>query len=271
MNKKKILLLILFIFILILATLLKIKSNKIEKFSNNKKNNNYNIDKIVDQIYIINMDKDINRMKELNNKMNNLGLKYKRISGVDGKKIYNKYKHKTKLRPGQLGCLLSHQNVLKDAIKNNYNNILVLEDDVIFHKNFHNEFKKKYKYLIDRENEFDLIYLGCSQSLGGVGQWNSTNLKKEYYDNYSTDGTFAMLINKNLYKPILFYTNKLDIPIDTSISINILKKKKYKCYSFYPHIISSNVGLLSNTDNLKRNLLDYYKVNKLDIKDFDIN
>tara|TARA_B100000795_G_scaffold268104_2_gene254352 strand:- start:825 stop:1142 length:318 start_codon:yes stop_codon:yes gene_type:complete len=93
-------------------------------------------------------------------------------------------------------------------------------------------------------------------------------VRNKYYENYYTDGTFAMLINKNLFNPILFYTNNLDIPIDTSISINILKKKKNKCYAFYPHIISSNVGLLSNTDNLQRNIQDYYKVNKINIKDF---
>ena len=251
-----------FIFTIIIFFIL-LKKKFIEKFNNN----NYDIRNIVCQIYIINMDKDIERMNKLNTKMNNLGLKYKRITGVDGKAVYKNYN--TKLRPGQLGCLLSHQNVLKDAIKNNYENILVLEDDVIFHKDFHNEFKKKYKYLIDREKNFDLLYLGCSQSLKGNGYWSKTKLKNEYYENYYTDGTFAMLINKRLFNTILFYINKLDLPIDTSISKNILKKKNFKCFTFYPHIISSNVGLLSNTDNIQRKSDDYYKVNKINFKDFD--
>jgi hypothetical protein len=45
-----------------------------------------------------------------------------------------------------------------------------------------------------------------------------------------------MLINKNLFNPILFYTNNLDIPIDTSISINILNKKKINVMLFI-HIL----------------------------------
>jgi GR25 family glycosyltransferase involved in LPS biosynthesis len=227
------------------------------------------INKIVDKIYVINMDKDINRMKILDKKMKKLGLEYKRIPGVDGKKKYSKYKNKTKLRPGQLGCLLSHINVIKDAIKNNYNNILVLEDDIVFHKNFHMEFVKKYKKLIKREKKFDLIYLGCSQSMGGNGKWNNTLMEDEYYINYETDGTFGMLINKNIFLKIIEVNKNMEIPIDTSLSKNILATKKYKCFTLYPHLITSNVDELSNTDNRMRNLREYLTSNKLKYEDYD--
>lgn len=256
-----------FIFILLIIILLIIltSQNNLDNFGNQ-----YNINHIVDKIYIINMDKDKERLKNLDKKMKSLNLNYKRISGIDGEKVYPEYKNITKLRPGQLGCLLSHKEVLEDAIKNNYENILVLEDDIIFHKNFHSEFEKKYKYLLEKEKRFDLIYLGCSQSLGGLGQWKHTKMKNHYYDNYSTDGTFSMLINKNIFNVILNYINKLDIPIDTSISKNILKKKKYKCFTIYPHIITSNVSLLSNTDNLERDNNSYFNSNRIDINNFDI-
>ena len=36
------------------------------------------------------MDKDKNRMKNLDKKMKNLGLNYNRITGVDGNKVYKK-------------------------------------------------------------------------------------------------------------------------------------------------------------------------------------
>ena len=57
------------------------------------------INSVVDKIYVINMDKDKDRMEILIKKMKVLGLEYQRISGVDGKKVYPKYKDKTKLRP----------------------------------------------------------------------------------------------------------------------------------------------------------------------------
>lgn len=133
---------------------------------------------------------------------------------------------KTKLRPGQVGCLLSHQNILKDAIKNNYNNILVLEDDVIFHKDFHNEFKKKYKYLIDIEKNFDLIYLGAHQK----HNWKDIKINKHYYNSKKLDRTFAMIINKNLFNSIFERANKLDKPIDRILYHYFQEQKKSFCF-----------------------------------------
>lgn len=251
------------IFILVLLIIIffiLLKKKYIEKFINNNK---YHLTNIVDKIYIINMDKDIKRIYSLNKKMNNLGLKYKRIPGVDGKAVYKNYN--TKLRPGQLGCLLSHQNVLKDAIKNNYKNILVLEDDVIFHKDFHNEFKKKYKYLIDREKHFDLLYLGASQK----HNWKDIKINKHYYKSKKLDSTFAFIINKNLYEDILNKSSELDKPIDRILYHNFQEQKKSFC--FYQNIITVKIlNTYSNTENTFYNDINYYKKNKILISDFDI-
>ena len=225
---------------------------------------------IVDKIYVINMDKDKGRMHNLDEKMRELKLDYQRITGVDGQKVYPEYKKKTKLRPGQIGCLLSHLNILNDAIKNKYENILVLEDDILFHRNFHNEFKKKYNKLMKNEKNYDLIYLGCHQSLNGDGYWSRIKMKEEYYENNTTDGTFAMLINKNIFQDIINFVENLELPIDTAISKYILSNKKYKTYSFFPHLIISDVSLLSNTDSRQRDMQKYIKFNKIDIKNFNL-
>ena len=79
-----------------------------------------------------------------------------------------------------------------------------------------------------------------------------------------------MLINKNIFKEILDFSNKLNLPIDTLISKYILKNKNRKCFGFYPHIITSNVEEISNTDNKKRNLGTYLQNNRLKMEDFDI-
>jgi GR25 family glycosyltransferase involved in LPS biosynthesis len=232
----------------------------IEKFINYDK---FNLTNVVDKIYIINMDKDIKRMKKLNKKMKNIGLNYTRITGVVGSDIYKNYN--TKLNPGQLGCLLSHQNVLKDAIKNNYNNILVLEDDVIFHKDFHNIFKKYYKYLIDREKNFDLLYLGASQK----HDWKNIKINKHYYKTKKLDGFFAIIINKSLFNLIFERANTLEKPIDRILSHYFQEQKKSFC--FHPNIITVKINQFSNTENSKFNHLkerNFYSKNKIIIKDF---
>ena len=92
----------------------------------------------------------------------------------------------------------------------------------------------------------------------------------EYYVNNETDGTFGMLINKNIFQDIIKFAEDLKIPIDTSISKYILSNNKYKTYAFFPHLIISDVSLLSNTDGGKRNLKNYLKSNKVDTKNFDL-
>ena len=208
------------------------------------------------------MDKDKDRMSSVDKIMKKLGLNYKRITGVDGNKVYNEYKKKTKLNPGQLGCLLSHQNILKDAIKNNYNNILVLEDDILFHKEFHNEFKKKYKYLIDREKNYDLIYLGAHQK----HNWKDIKLNRHYYNSKKLDGTFAMIINKSLFNSIFERANKLDKPIDRILYYYFQEQKKSFCFN--PNIITAKMNIFSNTENKFYNDKKYYEINKIIIKDF---
>ena len=56
----------------------------------------------------------------------------------------------------------------------------------------------------------------------------------EYYVNNETDGTFGMLINKNIFQDIIKFAEDLKIPIDTSISKYILSNNKYKTYGHFP-------------------------------------
>lgn len=245
--------LVLLIFIIILLYL-SIYKNK-EYFKINL------ISDIVDQVYVINMDKDKDKLKHFDKNMKRLNIKYKRIKGVDGKK--EKKNYNTKLRCGELGCLLSHINVLKDAIKNNYNNILIFEDDVVFHKNFLEEFRKKYNYLMKNENSFDLIYLGCSQK----HRWRNIDIKQHYYKARNIDGTYAMIINKNIFKKILQEAQKLNKPIDRVLWHF---QRNYKSFCLYKNLVSVILGYESQTNpGILGN--NYYRRNRNDINDFYIN
>ena len=111
------------IFILIIIIIFIIKK-KAEKSRMTKKRNHFNdspnknfINTIVNNSYVINMDKDHKRLEVFTKYMNALNIPFERIKGVDGKQIYEKYKDKTSLTPGELGCLLSHINIMKDAIE----------------------------------------------------------------------------------------------------------------------------------------------------------
>jgi GR25 family glycosyltransferase involved in LPS biosynthesis len=58
---------------------------------------------------------------------------------------------------GETGCYLSHMYCLNDASTNNYKNIIIFEDDIIFHKQFHKKFEN-----LGNLDKFDFLMLGAA-------------------------------------------------------------------------------------------------------------
>ena len=112
-------------------------------------------------IFYINLDKSTDRKKQIENNLDKFNLKYNRISAIDGLKLFEEdYRTEIgelldidieKLSPEyfysksnfnvqdrdistilpKVGCFLSHFKALHNAIQNNLENILILEDDAV--------------------------------------------------------------------------------------------------------------------------------------------
>lgn len=94
--------------------------------------------------YLINLDKDTQRLTFFKNNFDRLGIPFERVSAVDGRvfseadyqafmqtrpRNYNRESGKTWLR-GQMGCFLSHYNVWKKIAEGRENFCAVFEDDI---------------------------------------------------------------------------------------------------------------------------------------------
>ena len=92
------------------------------------------LNEFFDQIYVINLDHRTDRLNEVNSLLKKYNINFKRQSGVFLKEKYTDVLNNTTNTSslGHLGCVLSHVNCCIDAIKNNYDKILVLEDDINF-------------------------------------------------------------------------------------------------------------------------------------------
>lgn len=75
----------------------------------------------IKNIYYINLESRIDRKQFIEKQMNNLDLNAKRFNAI---------KHKT----GAIGCSLSHLQLLKFAKQENFEHILIFEDDIHFLK-----------------------------------------------------------------------------------------------------------------------------------------
>jgi GR25 family glycosyltransferase involved in LPS biosynthesis len=151
---------------------------------------------------------------------------------------------------GQWGCIYSHINIIKHAIKKNYNSILILEDDIILTYNFEEKIKELDNFC-KIHNNWGIIYLGASQH-----NWDNIKINPNFYYANNTTSSFAYIIHNSFYKIILDQLLKMRKPVDNYL-VDIQKKYYKQIYVIYPNIIICN--LEESNIGKKRNNEEFYK------------
>ena len=140
---------------------------------------------------------------------------------------------------GAWGCLLSHIGIIHNAIENDYEKILIFEDDIIPHINIFELVKKNCNIL---EKDWKLLYLGASQH-----EWDKIKIQGNIYHPVNTRGTFSYAIHKSIYNELLSLLIKQKKPVDCYL-FEIQEKYKYNSYVLYPNLFISDVST-SNIQN----------------------
>lgn len=131
--------------------------------------------KFFDQVYVLTISKATDRHEKIKQELR--GLNFKFLYGQDKndlnipqlikenvydekKAIKNERRSKT-LPPGMLACSIGHKMIYEDAIQNNYQKILVFEDDVVINKS-------NWRYLseifADLPSDWELLYFGYTKN-----------------------------------------------------------------------------------------------------------
>src|SRR5688572_498365 len=98
-----------------------------------------------DKIFCINLDRRTDRWEESLKEFNKYNLDVERFPAIDGKEL--NLSDKVKLTPAEKACSMSHHTILKRMIENNWNRILILEDDVAFIDDLESMFTHKAKQI----------------------------------------------------------------------------------------------------------------------------
>ena len=144
--------------------------------------------------YIINLKQDTDKYERMQDRLDNLNIKYTRFNAVYGKNIGNEYNdliiNKPILPRCAIGCSLSHYLVCKQHFDNDKNKIaLILEDDAV--PLFKNK-KVIDKIIEDAPKDWEIILLYTQ----GV-----TNYKDNTWECTNISGSaIAYLINYNGFK-----------------------------------------------------------------------
>lgn len=244
---------------------------------------NFFINHYFDKIFVLYLKRRDNKaLKEL--KKHNI-TNYTLFEGIDAKESINcnnEWNSYQKLQPlkeeihalngkkrraiasvGSWSILKSMYNMLVEAKEKNYNRILVLQDDVIFHKNFVQEFRKKLKYI---REDWKLLYLGASQHV-----WDNIEIINETFYNArgSTDGAFAVGIHCSVYDALMKNILKFLLPFDSGPLWEVQRMFSDYCFVLYENIIIADVRI--SDLRYSRDIENFSKMFRWNLDNFNID
>lgn len=127
-------------------------------------------------VFIINLDKNVERMSSIKAQLDRIGLAYERFPAVFGKLLTKQEKKVhfsarrsflamgTCLTDGEIGCALSHAMIYRKMCENEIPTALILEDDIILNDNFHDILKMAIEFLDSNKPQVILFSsYGCIQ------------------------------------------------------------------------------------------------------------
>lgn len=211
-----------FLIVIVLILIYLLSKHNREHFYNN----------IIDKCYCINLPDNIDRWNNIKKYFHEFDIdvvkynaidtrtyskmmKYKQFISKDAiHQLYNLYKNGKRddhheLTPGAVGCYLSHLSVWYDAIKNNENYVLVLEDDTKLYSGF---YEKIHETIENVPSDWDIILFGVY----GVG--HLINYKYNIFKVNNFVLFHCYLINVKSIKKIIDKLIPINCQVDFAVS-----------------------------------------------------
>jgi len=189
------------------------------------------LNNIFDKTYVINLRSRKDRLEQCNLEFIKHNIDYNVFSAKQYKGDIPAGKIKL---PGNVGCVLSHVEIIKEASLLGLNNILIFEDDVVFCEDFNNKFNSIINEL---PADWDMFYLG------GNTIEPDKNLKKVTSNIFKTTGTkttHAYAIKNTIFKKVIKGQLEFNYPVD-GFYRNIIQPA-HNCYIVNPNMAWQRPG-----------------------------
>lgn len=194
-------------------------------------------------VYILNLTHDIVKRERMEKLFKEIGISVEFVEAIYGKSepYLSEYKNKYQsgLRnPGAYGYSLTMIKIFEDAIEKRYKKILVCDDDIIFHKDFLNEFDRSIRKI---PFDWKVLFFGLSGPWSGVNvneEIKIFNFNKSFLKSVlNCDGSYCVGYDINILQKLIDITSKFDAPFDTAIIKYFNTENIKNIYAFYPYLI----------------------------------
>jgi GR25 family glycosyltransferase involved in LPS biosynthesis len=209
--------------------------------------------KLVDKVYAINLKTSEDRRNNIYSQCHKIGTHFELVEAIDGREenvhwVRNEWNSKYDgWTQGAAGLVHTTINIIKDAKKNNYKSIMIMEDDIVFKHNAYKDAKKLFETLPE---DWELFHL--------ASQNYSNKILKRFGDLVQLKSSWSCqiyMINENVYDEYLEWLELVDRPIDSITSCVIHPRGK----SYAP--ISDLIVTIPNYSTIRDMEINYGIVN----------
>ena len=215
------------------------------------------INSYFDHVYCLNLPECKDRAMMTLSRAQTFGLSFSFFPAISGKIFGDIHRGHTAARPSSItnpnymACALSHLSIYRHALANNYKRILVIEDDVLFHKDINTQFPKAMETVPD---DWKLLYLAWIPLTDDLMYWNYGIIN----DSFISDLVFKA---KNLWSAMAYgidefmmkflidrYNNAFDKEIDRTFVEEI--QPSFPCYGIAPQLFCGYDNYSNNTEQI---------------------
>lgn len=154
------------------------------------------VNKVFHAVFVINLKRSPDRLKEIDKQLKKLGINYDRVEAVDGAELTSEQVSalttkncKMFCTRSSIGCALSHMKAWRIIQRRGIKSAMILEDDAIFCQDFEKRFMKSWRQV---PNDWSFVNIGCISGCGdrknySALDWGSTAITKISDWIYSVD------------------------------------------------------------------------------------
>jgi GR25 family glycosyltransferase involved in LPS biosynthesis len=192
-------------------------------------------------IIVISLERAKERRERIKTQLAALNLDAVIMDAVDGQSLSNSEKNKTiknpttgfrdgeTFKPGEVGCLMSHIKAIKLAKENKWDDVLILEDDVILSEDFNKGIKFLFRIV---PSDWEHIYLGGHIYFMAAPVFQPSVLPSMF----KISGAYCYFLKKTVYDKVISEMSEMELPADDVFEKLILREQQIKSYIFFPFL-----------------------------------
>jgi GR25 family glycosyltransferase involved in LPS biosynthesis len=173
--------------------------------------------------FCINLDRRPERWEQMRSKFERCGVEgVQRFAAVDGQQTIVPAGWTDS--PGAYGCLRSHLEIIEEARRLGWPNVLIFEDDAALDPELNEKFSSYFEQV---PSDWEMLHFGANHMAEPVGV--SANVVRIT----SANSTFAYALNAAVFDGFIELNTRALTAVDLN---NRTLQKEHACYCFMPHL-----------------------------------